>query len=106
MGFKIESGKRSNKNAPKKASGIGMILVFIAAGIAIFLGWWVPQNYSIRGVLPFTATWSTLTLQIVTGLVAFILLQFVVVLISGILFPLQPEESYDKDGLYIGKNKK
>jgi len=106
MGFKIESGKRSNKNAPKKASGIAMILVFIAAGIAIFLGWWVPQSYSIPGVLPFTATWSTLTLQIVTGLVAFILLQFVVVLISGILFPLQPEESYDKDGLYIGKNKK
>ena len=106
MGFKFESTKRGDKNAPKKTSGIGMILVFIAAGIAIFLGWWVPQSYSIPGVLPFTATWSTLTLQIVTGLVAFILLQFVVVLISGILFPLQPEESYDKDGLYIGKNKK
>jgi len=106
MGFKFDSTKRGDKNAPKKASGIGMILIFVTAGIAIFLGGWVPQNYSIRDVLPFTATWSTLTLQIVTGLVAFILLQFVVVLISGILFPLQPEESYDKDGLYIGKNKK
>jgi hypothetical protein len=106
MGFKFESVKRSDKNAPKKASGMGMILVFITAGIAIFLGWWVPQNYSVRDILPFTATWSTLTLQIVTGLVAFILLQFVVVLISGILFPPPPEELYDKDGLYLGKNKK
>ncbi len=106
MGFKIESGKRSDKNAPKKASGMGMILVFITAGIAVFLGWWVPQNYAVRDVLPFTATWSTLTLQIVTGLAAFILLQFVIVLISGILFPPPPEELYDKDGLYLGKNKK
>jgi hypothetical protein len=32
--------------------------------------------------------------------VAFILLQFLVVLIQGILFPLQPQDKYDKDGLY------
>jgi len=35
--------------------------------------------------------------------VAFILLQFIVVLISGILFPLPPQEEFDEDGMYKRK---
>jgi hypothetical protein len=107
MGFKSEFGQpRRNKNAPQKASGIGMILIFIALGLSVALGWWIPLNYPVRNYLPFTATWSTLTLQLVTGVVVFILLQFIIVLIQGMLFPPQPEDVHDKDGLYIGKRQK
>jgi hypothetical protein len=107
MGFRIESGKqRHDKNAPQGASGLGMILIFIALGISVALGWYIPLNYPVRDYLPFTATWSLLTLQLVTGVTAFILLQFIIVLIQGILAPPQPEDLYDKDGLYIGKREK
>lgn len=106
MGFKIESGKKRDKNAPQRASGIGMILIFIALGISVALGWYIPLNYPVRDYLPFTATWSLLALQLATGVTAFILLQFIIVLIQGILLPPQPEDLYDKDGLYIGKRQK
>jgi uncharacterized membrane protein YidH (DUF202 family) len=107
MGFRIESGRqRRDKNAPQKVSGIGMLLIFIALGVSVALGWWIPLNYDVRGKLPFTATWSTLAIQLVTGVVAFILLQFILVLIQGILFPPQPQDQYDQDGLYIGKREK
>ena len=107
MGFRIQSRlPRRDKNAPQKASGIGMILIFIVLGASVALGWWIPLNYDVRGKLPFTATWSTLAIQLVTGVVAFILLQFILVLIQGILFPPQPQDQYDQDGLYIGKREK
>ena len=107
MGYRIESGRpRRDKSASHKASGIGMILVFIVLGVSVALGWWIPLNYDVRQYLPFTATWSTLTIQLATGVVAFILLQFIIVLIQGILFPPPPEDQYDQDGLYIGKREK
>ena len=105
MGFRIESGKKRDKNAPKRASGFGMILIFIALGASIALGWYIPLNYPVRNYLPFTATWSLLALQFAVGVTAFILLQFFVVLIQGILAPPQPEDLYDKDGMYMGKRK-
>ena len=107
MGFRIESGQqRRKKNAPQKASGIGMILIFIVLGVSAALGWWIPLHYDVRGHLPFIATWNTLVIQVVTGVVVFVLLQFIIVLIQGILFPPQPEDQYDQDGLYIGKKEK
>ena len=107
MGFRIESGRpRRDKNAPQKVSGIGMLLIFIVLGVSVALGRWIPLNYDVRQYLPFTATWSTLTIQLATGVVAFILLQFIIVLIQGILFPPPPEDQYDQDGLYIGKREK
>jgi hypothetical protein len=106
MGFRIESGKKRDKNTPQRASGLGMILIFIALGISVALGWYIPLNYPVRDYLPFTAAWSLLTLQFAVGVTAFILLQFIIVLIQGILAPPQSEDLYDKDGLYIGKREK
>jgi hypothetical protein len=106
MGFKYESSKRRNKNAPQRASGTGMILIFIVMGISVLLGWWLPVNVPLRQYVPIPDSWYAPILpnpeirliQIVVGLVAFILLQFVVVLISGFLFPLPPQDEIDEDG--------
>ena len=62
---------------------------------------------------PIPANWYTPILpnvpirpiQIAVGVVAFILLQFVIVLISGILFPLPPQDEFDEDGMYIEKDR-
>jgi TRAP-type C4-dicarboxylate transport system permease small subunit len=100
MGFRFDSTQRRKKNARGPVSGIGMILIFIVLGFSIWLGWWLPKNVNLRGYVPIPDNWNLLTQQIVVGVVAFILLQFLVVLIQGILFPLQPQDKYDEDGLY------
>jgi len=60
-------------------------------------GWWLPLNVPLRNYVPIPTTGSTylamvplLPIQLAVGVIVFILLQFVVVLISGILFPLPP----------------
>jgi Na+/proline symporter len=114
MGFKYETTRRRDKNVPKRASGIGMILVFICIAAAVVIGWWVPLNVPLRAYVPIPENWYNpvvpgvhiLWIQVVVGVAAFILLQFLVVLLSGIIFPPPPEELYDKDGLYIGKSQK
>jgi len=112
MGFKGET-KRRSKNTPRRASGLGMILIFIILAASVFVGWWVPLNIPLRLYMPIADNWyapiipgvNVWLIQIVVGLIAFILLQFVLVLFSGILFPPPPADEYDKDGLYIGKRK-
>jgi hypothetical protein len=115
MGFKYESNKKKNKNAPRKASGVGMILIFICIAAAVVIGWWAPLNIPFRAYLPIPDNWyaplirgvEILPIQLVAGLAAFILLQFVVVLLGGIISPPQPEDLYDeKTGLYMGKRKR
>jgi|GEM_PF-5129190 len=106
MGFKYESSKRRNKNAPQKASGIGMILIFIVMGVSVLLGWWLPVNVPLQQYAPIPDSWyapllpnpAIRPIQIVVGVVAFILLQFLVVLISGFVFPLPPQDEIDEDG--------
>ena len=107
MGFKGES-KRTAKTTPRPVSAIGMILIFIVVGVSVFLGYWLPGQYydEMSEYLPFTSTWSLLMRQLATGIIAFILLQFVVVMIQGFIAPPPPEDMFDKDGLYIGKRKK
>ena len=115
MGFRFESQDRKGKTGgPKKASGFGMLMIFVVLAISIVLGWWLPLNVPLRNYVPIPDNWYVpiwpmvplLPIQLAVGVIVFILLQFVVVLISGILFPLPPEELYDKDGLYLGKNKR
>jgi hypothetical protein len=103
MGFRYDTSQRRNKNAPKPASGIGMILVFIVLGISIWLGWWLPLHVPLRNYVPIPNNWSILTIQIMTGVVTFILLQFLVVLIQGVIAPPPPKDEYDEDGLYKGR---
>jgi hypothetical protein len=97
MGFKYDTSGRRNKNAPRKASGIGMILIFIVLGISAGLGWWLPTQVPLHAYLPFVTSWSMLTRQIVTGLAAFTLLQFLVVLIMGVITPPRPRDEYEED---------
>jgi hypothetical protein len=111
MGFKFESSKRQRKNAPQKANPFQMLLIFIALGVSVWLGAWLPVNVPLRDYAPIPASWYArllpsipiLPIQIIIGVVAFILLQFIVVLISGILFPLPPQDEYDEDGMYKRK---
>jgi len=111
MGFKFDSSKRQRKNAPQKANPFQMLLIFIALGVSIWLGAWLPTNVPLRDYAPIPASWYNpllpgvplLPIQIIVGVVAFILLQFIVVLISGILFPLPPQDEYDEDGMYKRK---
>ena len=106
MGFKYETSKKRNKNAPQKASGIGMSLILVVMGISVLLGWWLPIHVPLQQYVPIPNNWYTPILpnpeiriiQIVVGLVAFILLQFLVVLISGFLFPLPPQDEVDEEG--------
>jgi len=100
MGFRYDTSGRRNKNAPKGASVIGMILIFIAIGVSIAFGWWLPRQeyFYVRQYLTFTATWPDWQLSVFGGVVAFILLQFLIALISGILFPLPPKDELDQDG--------
>ncbi len=116
MGFRFDAQDRKagRKGGPKKASGLGMIIVFIVLTISIVLGWRVPLIVPFRAYLPaipeswyypFVPNLNVLPIQLVVGAVVFILLQFIVVLFSGILFPLEPEDKYDKDGHYIGKTR-
>ena len=116
MGFRFDSADRKGKKgAPRKASGFGMLMIFVVLGVSIVLGWW-SVNIPLRTYVPIPDRWyapilpnvpgvSVRPIQLAIGVISFILLQFIVVLISGILFPLPPEEKYDKDGLYIGKRK-
>jgi hypothetical protein len=111
MGFKADGKQRRRKTAPKKANPLQMLLIFIALGVSVWLGAWLPNNVPLRDYAPIPANWYTPLLpqvpiqpiQIVVGVVAFILLQFVIVLISGILFPLPPQEEFDEDGMYKRK---
>jgi len=111
MGFKADSTRRRRKSAPQKANPLQMLLIFIALGFSVWLGAWLPNNVPLRDYAPIPANWYTPLLpqvpiqpiQIVVGVVAFILLQFVIVLISGILFPLPPQEEFDEDGMYKRK---
>ena len=111
MGFKAGSSKRRRKTAPQKANPLQMLLIFIALGFSVWLGGWLPINMPLRDYAPIPADWYTPILpnvpirpiQIVVGVVVFILLQFFIVLISGFLFPLPPEEEFDKDGMYKRK---
>ena len=114
MGFRGEAQRQRRKTGPQKANGLQMILILIAMAVSVFLGYWAPANLPFRSYVPIPDSWyapivrgvPVYPMQIVVGVVAFILLQFVIVLISGLLFPLQPEEMYDKDGLYRGKRQK
>ncbi len=100
MGFRYESSKRKGKKAVQKASAIGMIMVFVILAVSVWVGWWLPNNINVRQYVPIPANWSNLTISIVAGLAAFILLQFFYVLLSGILFPLPPKDKFDEDGMY------
>ena len=111
MGFKADGKQRRRKTAPQKANPLQMLLIFIALGFSVWLGAWLPNNVPLRDYAPIPANWYTPLLpqvpiqpiQIVVGVVAFILLQFIIVLISGILFPLPPQEEFDEDGMYKRK---
>jgi hypothetical protein len=111
MGFKADSTRRRRKTAPQKANPLQMLLIFIALGFSVWLGAWLPLNVRLGDYVPIPANWYTPILpnvpirpiQIAVGVVAFILLQFVIVLISGLLFPLPPQEEFDKDGMYKRK---
>ena len=114
MGFRADtSDKKERKGGPRKASGFGMLMIFVVMAVSIVLGWLAPQ-LPLRNYIPIPDNWyyplysvvRVLPIQLAVGLVAFILLQFLVVLLSGFLFPLPPEEVFDKDGFYLGKNKK
>jgi hypothetical protein len=110
MGFKVDRSRRRRKTAPKKANPLQMLLIFIALGFSVWLGAWLPSNVPLGDYAPIPADWYTPILnlpirpiQIAVGVVAFILLQFFIVLISGFLFPLPPEDEFDKDGMYKRK---
>lgn len=109
MGYNVSrSGldKSRNKNAPQKANPIGMILVFITLGASIAFGWWLFQPLQasfVRQYLTFASNWPDWVIAVLGGVVALILLQFLVVLLSGILFPLPPQDEYDEDGMYKRK---
>jgi len=111
MGFKADGKQRRRKTAPQKANPLQMLLIFFALGFSVWLGAWLPNNVPLRDYAPIPANWYTPLLpqvpiqpiQIVVSVVAFILLQFVIVLISGILFPLPPQEEFDEDGMYKRK---
>jgi len=97
MGFKYDTSGRRDKNAPQKASGIGMIVIFIVMGVSVALGWWLPTQVPLHAYLPFLASWSMLTRQIATSVVAFVILQFLVVLIMGVIVPPRPRDEYEQD---------
>jgi len=97
MGFKYDTSRRRNKNAPQKTSGFGMIAVFIVLGISIALGAWLPTIVPLRESVPFLANWNLLALQIGTGVTAFIILQFIMVLIMGAIIPPRPKDEYEED---------
>ena len=111
MGFKADRTRSRRKSAPQKANPLQMLLIFIALGFSVWLGAWLPLNVPLGDYAPIPANWYTPILpnvpirpiQIAVGVVAFILLQFVIVLISGILFPLPPQEEFDEDGMYKRK---
>ena len=97
MGFKYDTNVRRDKNAPRRTGGFGMIAVFIILGISIALGAWLPTIVPLRQSVPFLANWNLLALQIVTGVVAFIILQFVLVLVMGAITPPRPKDEYEMD---------
>jgi len=99
MGFRYDSTKKGKaKSAPQKANGFQMLLIFIAIGVSIGFGWWLPPNFDVRAYLPIPYNWPNWTISILAGVAAFILLQFFIVLISGFLFPLPLREQLDEDG--------
>jgi len=97
MGFKYDTSGRRNKNAPRRTSGFGMIAVFIILGISIALGAWLPTAVRLRESVPFLAKWNLLAVQIVTGVIAFVILQFTVVLVIGVIIPPRPKDEYEAD---------
>ncbi len=101
MGFRYDSSqKRKRKDQIQKANPFGMLMVFIVLGVSAWFGWWLPGHMDVRQYVPIPANWPNLAISILGGLAAFILLQFLVSLISGILFPLPPQDKYDEDGMY------
>ncbi len=100
MGFRYDSNKRRDKSAVRKANGFQMIMVLIILAFSVWLGWWLPGHVDVRQYVPIPLNWPDLAVSILAGLSAFILLQFVVVFISGILFPLPPKDKYDETGMY------
>ena len=97
MGFKYDTSGRRNKNAPRRTSGFGMIAVFIILGISIALGAWLPTAVRLRESVPFLAKWNLLAVQIVTGVTAFVILQFTVVLVISVIIPPRPKDEYEAD---------
>jgi hypothetical protein len=97
MGFKYDTTRHRNKNAPKRTSGFGMIAVFIVLGVSIALGAWLPTMIGLRDRVPFLANWNLLAVQVLTGVVAFIILQFIVVLVMGAIIPPRPKDEYEED---------
>ncbi len=73
-----------------------MIAVFIVMGISIALGAWLPTVAPLRESVPFLANWNLLALQILTGVTAFIILQFIVVLVMGAIMPPRPKDEYEE----------
>lgn len=99
MGFRYDSSKKGKaKGAPQKANGFQMIMIFVALGVSAWFGWWLPDHFEVRQYVPIPWNWPNWTISIMAGLAAFILLQFFIVLISGLLFPLPPREQFDEDG--------
>lgn len=97
MGFKYDTTGHRNKNAPRRTSGFDMIAVFIVLGVSIALGAWLPTAVSWRDRAPFLAHWDLLAMQILTGVIAFIILQFIVVLVMGVVIPPKPKDEYEED---------
>ncbi len=97
MGFRYDSNRPRKKDTVQKAGALDMITVIIILGISIWFGWWLPSHFNVRAYLPIPANWPDLAISVAGGVVAFILLQFVSVLISGILFPLQPQDQYEEE---------
>jgi len=52
---------------------------------------------SLRDRVPFLANWNMLAVQILTGVIAFIILQFIVVLVMGVIIPPRPKDEYEED---------
>jgi len=79
-----------------------MILVFIVIGVSIWFGWWLPRQeyFYVRDYLTFAAKWADWQISILGGVVAFVILQLVMVAVLGILFPLPPKDKFDQDGFY------
>ncbi len=101
MGFRYDgSQKRKEKDKIQKANPFGMLMVFITLGFSVWLGWWLPDHVNVRQYVPIPDNWPNLAISILAGVAAFIILQFLVSLISGILFPLPPKDKYDEDGMY------
>lgn len=114
MGFRfdVQDRKGRRKGAPKKASGLGMVIVFIALAVSIVLGWRIPLVAPLRAYMPFIPeSWyypfvpylNVLPIQLAVGIVAFILIQFFIMLFWGVLFPPPPRDQYEEQALRLAQ---